>query len=211
MTANNDTPLLGDTLPVIGLMAADRAGKDTVANVLVEQGWAKFAFADALKEAIYVLNPRVAVGYNSFFLQDLLDDNGEEWVKEHSPEYREMLIRFGTETLREHLGFQYIWIDKLLQRISSADKWVIPPKGIVITDVRDPLEVTAVTEELGGYIIELRSSRGAGHYASDEQLDEMRQRVSYVITNDSSLEDLHREALMLEGLILKEYEVEQDV
>ena len=210
MTANNDTPLLGDALPVIGLMAADRAGKDTVADILVEQGWHKFAFADALKEAIYVLNPRIqfSTSPSSFPLQELLDNFGEEWVKENCPEYREMLIRFGTETLREHLGLQYIWIDRLIQRICRADNWLTEPKGIVITDVRDPLEVNAVAEELGGYIVELKSSRGAGHYATPEQLELMRERVSHVITNDSTLEDLRRETLMFEALILREYEVQ---
>lgn len=210
MTVNNDAPLLGDVLPVVGLMAEDRAGKDTVADILVKQGWHKFAFADALKEALYVLNPRVQLTFNhrSFPLQELLDDRGEEWVKERCPEYREMLIRFGTTTLREHLGLQYIWIDRLIQRICHADNWVTEPKGIVITDVRDPLEVNAVTEELGGYIVELRSSRGAGHYASPEQLEVMRERVSHVLTNNSTLTDLRRETLMLEALILREYEVQ---
>lgn len=198
---------LGDYLPVIGLMAEDRAGKDTVADMLVEKGWYKIAFADRLKSAVHVLNPRILVPYKgSMKLNKALAEYGEDWVKENCPEYREMLIAFGTKTLRQHLGLQYIWIDHVIQHLVRMDRWDECPKGVVITDVRDPLETIAVTEELGGYIVELKSSRGKGHYASPEELEVMRPRVSHVINNNGSLADLQVEVNRLEALIMKEYD-----
>lgn len=197
---------LGDYIPVIGLMAEDRAGKDTVADMLVEKGWLKVAFADRLKAAVHALDARIKVPFNgSMKLNVALERWGEDWVKENCPEYRELLINFGTKTLREHMGLQYIWIDSVLQYLARIDRWDEVPKGVIITDVRDPLETIAVAEELGGYIVELRSSRGRGHYATEEQLAVMRPRVSHVISNNGTLEDLQLEVDRLESLIMKEY------
>lgn len=206
LTSDLEAPL-GDYLPVVGLMAEDRAGKDTVADMLVEKGWYKIAFADRLKAAVHVLNPRILVPYRgSMKLDKALEEYGEEWVKENCPEYREMLISFGTKTLREHLGLQYIWIDQVVQHLVRMDRWDERPRGVVIADVRDPLEAITVAEELGGYIVELKSTRGRGHYATEEQLAVMRPRVSHVISNNGSLEDLQLEVNRLEDLIMKEYD-----
>lgn len=208
-----DEMLIGDIIPVIGIMAEDRAGKDTVAGMLVERGWHRTAFADRLKEAVEVINPRIKIPYRgSMRLNEAIETYGEDWVKESCPEYRDFLVSFGTKALRQNLGMQTIWIDYAVNAVNSIRNWHNLPTGVVITDVRDELEVKAVTQALGGYIVELRSSRGRGFYASQEQVDAMRSHVSHVLVNDGTLDDLEVQVVRMEELILSEYteEVEND-
>lgn len=203
---NMEEMLIGDIIPVIGIMAEDRAGKDTVGEMLIERGWHRVAFADRLKEAVEVINPRIKIPYRgSMKLNDAIDTYGEDWVKDTCPEYREFLIAFGTDALRNNLGMQNIWIDYAVNAVNSVRNWHELPVGVVITDVRDELEAKAVMQELGGYVVELRSDRGRGFYAPQGHVDAMRAQVSHVLVNDGTLDDLEIQVARMESLILSEY------
>lgn len=203
---NVDEMLIGDIIPVIGIVAEDRAGKDTVAEMLVERGWHRVAFADRLKEAVEVINPRIKIPYRgSMRLNQAIETYGEDWVKESCPEYREFLVSFGTKALRQNLGMRNIWIDYTVNAVNSVRNWFELPVGVVITDVRDELEAKAVTQALGGYVVELRGSRGKGFYAPQEQVDAMRTHVSHVLVNDGTLDDLAVQVARMEELILSEH------
>lgn len=203
---NIDESPIGDLFPVIGIMAEDRAGKDTMADMLVERGWHRIAFADRLKEAVEVINPRIKIPYRgSMRLNEAIETYGEDWVKSTCPEYREFLISFGTNALRWSLGMNTIWVDYVVNSVEAIANWEIPPVGVVITDVRDLLEAVTVVDQLGGYLIELRSSRGKGHYAPDEQVHQMRKMVSHTVTNNGTLKDLELQVLRMEELILADY------
>lgn len=204
--SNMEEMLIGDVIPVIGIMAEDRAGKDTVGDMLIERGWHRVAFADRLKEAVEVINPRIKIPYRgSMKLNDAIDTYGEDWVKDACPEYREFLVAFGTDALRNNLGLQTIWIDYTVNAVNSVRNWHELPTGVVITDVRDELEAKAVTRALGGYVVELRSGRGKGFYAPQEQVDAMRTHVSHTLVNDGTLDDLEVQVGRMESLILSEY------
>lgn len=204
-----EEPLLGDLFPVIGIMAEDRAGKDTAAAHLVEaHGFRRLAFADRMKECMAAMpSIRIRVPWNGTMpLGQALDYYSEDWVKENCPDYRALMVEFGTRTVREAMGLQTFWIDSLVNQANAMRNWMTEPAGLVIPDVRDPLEARAITNELGGYLIELRSNRGKGHYATEEQLREMRHEVGYTLTNNSTIEDLQRQMDNMLAVILRDYD-----
>ena len=202
-------PLLGDFFPVIGIMAEDRAGKDTMAAHLVEaHGFNRLAFADRMKECMAAMpSIRIRVPFNGTMpMGKALEYYSEDWVKENCPDYRALMVEFGTRTVREAMGLQTFWIDSLTSQANAMRNWIAEPAGLVIPDVRDPLEAKAVTEELGGYLIELRSNRGKGHYAAEGQLHEMRRMVGYTLTNNTTIEDLQRQVDNMLAVILRDYD-----
>lgn len=109
---------------LIGVNGYGRSGKDTVAQFLVEDhGFIRIAFADLLKQAVYILNPIVdpIVGFR---IQDLVDAYGWEKSKE-LPEVRQTLQRMGTEVGREMLGPD-IWINAAFNQMKDGENYVIP-------------------------------------------------------------------------------------
>lgn len=133
-----------DDLMVIGLIGKKYAGKDTVADYLVENyGFVKLAFAGPLKDACE----------NVFgFSHDQLYDSKQKEITDdywgYSP--REILQIVGTElfrnTLPEHLTkfSKDIWIRSIERKIENMQK-----KGqtrFVITDVRFPNEYDFVNK-----------------------------------------------------------------
>ena len=73
---------------IIGLTGYARSGKDTVANYLVEHhGYTRVAFADAIRDALYELNPYIA---NNLRVAEVVDDYGWDIAKTN-PEVRRLL------------------------------------------------------------------------------------------------------------------------
>lgn len=203
-------PLLGDFMPVIGLFAQDRAGKDTAASYLVERyGFYRRAFADSMKEAMAVLNPIVALS-NGVYVRvgDFVEEHGEDELKKWSSDYRELMIRFGTGLMREHMGYNRVWMDKLVHHVDGMRNWHHVPNGLVIPDVRDPLEAKIVVEELGGYVIELRSDRGQGFYGDEAQVAKAREYVTYTVSNNATISDLHLQLDRMLAGIFRDYNVD---
>lgn len=134
---------------VIGLSGYARAGKDTAAAALVERhGFTRTAFADALRDMLYALNPSIPIATDKEIdvpyhapLQDLVDSFGWEGAKSE-PHVRKLLQRLGTEAGRAVLG-QDIWVDTLFRS---------PPARLVIPDVRFPNEAEAIKAH-GGVVI----------------------------------------------------------
>src|SRR5581483_2011292 len=95
---------------LLGLMGYAQAGKDTVAKLLVEEfGFTRIAFADALREALYALNPLIPFEGDHVRLRWLIDASGWEEAKVRHPEVRELLQRLGTESGRNVLGAD-VWV-----------------------------------------------------------------------------------------------------
>jgi len=147
---------------LIGLTGYAQHGKDTAAQVLVEQfGFTRFAFADALKSMALVLDPIIpftekvegefAFEYHedNRRLKWLVDELGWEGAKQN-PEVRRFLQVLGTEGVRDHLGPES-WVDALESKLLKAgvleDMWdpTLGDTDGVITDVRFPNEAAAVT------------------------------------------------------------------
>lgn len=171
----------------IGLSGYARSGKDTVASMLGDHGFVRYAFADKLKEAVARLNPIIHVedGYG-YTLEQLLEADGQEYVKENYPEYRRLLQVMGTEVGRQMFG-ENIWVDIALKQV--------PDNGLaVFTDCRFPNEAQAI-HDLGGQVWRIdRPGYGPinGHI-SETAIDDFDFDVR--IDNSSNLAHLKEEVL----------------
>lgn len=111
---------------IIGLSGYAGAGKDTVAEILVEDfGFTRIAFADIIKTACYVLDPIISL--DGMRLAHAIDKYGWDTTKE-IPEVRRLLQTMGSEVGRELIDPQ-IWVELTMHNIKNDSK-------IVISDVR---------------------------------------------------------------------------
>lgn len=164
-------------IQVVGISGYARSGKDTVAARLVEHGYIRGSFADAIREALYRLNPMI--GEES--LQSKVDRLGWDTTKA-IPEVRELLQRLGTEVGRDMFG-DNIWIDYLLDSLPDGSKVVIP-------DVRYPNEADAITA-LGGQVWRIirPGVTAVNSHVSDSAMDDY--RFITRLHNDTTIDDLH--------------------
>jgi hypothetical protein len=176
----------------IGFAGWARSGKDTAAAYLVENyGYTRMSFAAPMKEALYRLNPRITI--NNVLgtpIRTGVDIYGWDDLKEHGPEVRELLQRFGTEVGREMFGENF-WVEYALQNVSDGSK-------VVVSDVRYPNEADAI-KALGGSVwrINRLGVFAANDHASEHALDNY--DFDGVIDNSSSISELNRQ---LEGVLI---------
>ena len=127
---------------LIGLAGYARAGKDTVAEILVsEHGFHRIAFADALKGVLADLNPLMG---SHTRLSDRLEHGWEQAKSE--PEVRMLLQRLGM-ACRNHIRSD-VWVDAVFAHIEAAMDNEGPARW-VISDVRFPDEAAAIRERGG--------------------------------------------------------------
>lgn len=133
-------------MQIVGLSGFARAGKDETAKVLVEQhGFIQVAFADKLREFLYVLDPRVKYegvedkyAMREWSVRQVIDEFGWQGYKEtgFSNEIRVLLQRLGTEAGRETL-WDTIWIDAAFAGLPEDAR-------VVVSDARFFNEFDAV-------------------------------------------------------------------
>jgi hypothetical protein len=168
----------------VGLHGYAGAGKDSVAKILGDYGYTRVAFADKLREALYVLNPVVLTDADGDYIriQDIVDDIGWEEAKRKYPEIRRMLQVIGTEVGREMID-QNVWVD-------AAFKGLDKDKKYVFTDLRFENEHQAIDSRLGLLIKIERPGIGAvnGHKSEKPLPDKW---FDARLVNDGTLEDLH--------------------
>jgi rhodanese-related sulfurtransferase len=182
---------------VIGFCGYAQSGKDTAAGFLTAHGYERLAFADALRDSVYLLNPIVRVSsignadceYER--VQDLVDRVGWDVAKVSYPEIRQLLQRMGTEVGRALYGESF-WVDRVLLQMDSWNNYVI-------TDVRFPNEVEAV-RSVGGKVIRIyREGVGAVNtHVSDTGVDDL--EIDAVVLNQGSLDEFRQEVLKVVGL-----------
>jgi len=177
---------------IIGICGYSQVGKDTLANELVTRnGFQRIAFADAMRNILYELNPLVTtevveiqddneVVLSDVFLQDLVDKFGWETTKVAYPEVRKLLQRLGTEAGRKFIA-ENVWIRTVFDR-QTNDNLVIP-------DVRFTNEADEIKER-GGVIVRIVRD---GVEPVNNHLSE----ISYTdqdltIPNNGTPEELHR-------------------
>lgn len=181
---------------ILGLSGYAQVGKDTIGAALVKNyGFTRFAFADALKEVVYRLNPFVqweiledsAGPYTEHArVQDVVDLHGWEMAK-RIPEVRRLLQIMGTECGRQVLG-DNIWVDTVLNQIGNRDA--------VITDCRFPNEAQAVKDR-GGFIVRVvrPGVDAVNAHPSETSLDHW--NFDAVIGNDGTIDEVDRLAEFL--------------
>ncbi len=191
---------------LLGFHAKKRVGKDTAAKVLVDNfNFKRYAFADPLKQHIYILNPIVvAEDYPKGCLstiQQIVDYGGWDWAKQEYPEVRRLLQVYGTEVMRNNFG-EDVWVNLTFNKIKLEN-----PENVAISDLRFPNELKAI-KNYGGKLVKIKSNRvsDADNHASEQDLpDEL---FDYVITNNGTLEEFQNKIKILwtYGISQKEFE-----
>lgn len=170
---------------IIGLAGYARAGKSEAANALREDGWKVVAFADKLREFLYMLNPIVKGTHHIYSdVRAVIDRYGWDGYKEtpYGTNIRQLIQTLGTECGRDLLG-ENVWVDATLKPIlSDSGDWVIQ-------DVRFPNEAERI-EALGGKVIRI-SKPGVGPLNAHSSETALNSHSFLDLANDGTIEDLH--------------------
>lgn len=159
---------------IVGLSGYAQTGKDTAALTFGALGFTRLAFADALREALYVLNPSIKVKGNWTKLQTHVQRVGWEEAKRLDG-VRRLLQRMGTDVARNIIADD-AWTAIMQRRIeASYTGFDETPEAAryVITDVRFPNEAKLIND-LGGEVwrIEREGYGPINNHPSETALDD---------------------------------------
>ena len=167
---------------IIGISGYATAGKDTVAQILVEQfGFQRLAFADSIRDICLVINPYLSDGLR---VGDLVKDYGWDVAKQNT-EVRRLLQVLGTEVGRQIFD-EDVWVDALFQKVD-------PNKKYVITDVRFANEAECIKEYGEVWRVNRAGVDPINEHISETQLDDY--EFDYVINNDGTFDDLKNKVI----------------
>lgn len=180
---------------IIGLHGYARSGKDSLAQVLVEDfGYTRISFADILRDALYRLNPIVHAtlliegGAGVMRLRSIIDSMGWDKAKTEFEEVRRLLQVIGLEVGRE-LFYEDVWVDAALKNYEPSGKYVI-------TDVRFENEVLAVENRKGVLVKIIRDGVGpVNNHVSDAGLPD--HSFDIILNNSGTLNEWHDQAVAL--------------
>jgi hypothetical protein len=190
---------------IIGLTGKKGAGKDTVADYLVEHyGFQKVGFSDALYEAVcglWGVSLEQALEFKqtaTVGIRDTWDEDKVQLIRNYT--WREFLQRFGTEMGRAVFGEDF-WIEVFEDRYLEPGKILGEDHNFVVRDVRFNNEA----EMLYDYVAEIwcvqRPDMDDGDdHASESGIDEKWIRGD--IGNDGTIEELH---ILLDEWMLAAY------
>ncbi|MBI3925113.1 MAG: hypothetical protein HY319_06200 [Armatimonadetes bacterium] len=174
---------------LIGLAGYAGVGKDTAADVLVEEfDFRRVAFADPMREALELLDPFICNGEQEpIRLCSLVQSCGWNQAKQNA-EVRRLLQAMGTEVGRNLLG-QDLWVQL------AARKFV---DRTVVTDTRFPNEARLIKQS-GGVLVRLnRPGFGpVNDHLSDRAFDTW--KYDHLIENEGTVEELHQQMRDLVG------------
>lgn len=170
---------------IIGLAGWAGAGKDSVADILVEDfSFTKMAFADPLREMALAIDPIVDVGTGGTVVRysEVLDAVGYNQAKFDFNEVRTFLQRLGTEAVREIIG-EDTWVEIGMRRAAEFPR-------VVFADTRFPNEAGAVADATEGVTVRVMRPgvEAANDHISETGLNGW--AFDYTIHNDGDLKDL---------------------
>lgn len=167
-------------IQIIGITGKKRSGKDTFAQPLIQNGFTRFAFADPVKEVARVM-----------FGVPVDADPSDPAPYFPSVDARYIWQKVGTEASRD-VFHQRVWIHNLHQRVLDSGK-----KRIVITDVRFDDEAEWIRSQ-GGVLVHVfriaAENSGDTHRSENGVSTEF---ITHSVANNSTIENLHNEALEL--------------
>ncbi|MFD8595381.1 hypothetical protein ACFV1L_10305 [Kitasatospora sp. NPDC059646] len=174
----------------IGIIGRARVGKDTAGAWLVNNcGYARVAFADALKDAALRINPIVQVdalgdGFDTFEyrLAEIVAADGWEEAKDY-PEVRRFLQELGASIRAVD---PEIWIRAALARVDEIGERT--GCCTVITDVRYPNEVAALRAR--GFHLLYIDRPGVPHLVHESEGTLGPDDADHTIINAGSVADL---------------------
>lgn len=164
---------------LIGLTGYAQSGKDTLAQILVDDyGFVRVAFADKIRNFAYALNPIVKPGLR---LQDAVEEMGWDKAKTRIPEVRRILQDLGVGG-RTLFGDDF-WIREAFSDARHSQK-------IVVTDVRFKNEADWIKNFEDSHIWRVkRSGVGAVNaHVSETEMDEY--KADQIFANNGTIEDL---------------------
>lgn len=174
----------------IGLTGFKGSGKDTAAQVLIDRGYMRVAFADPLRQMALAIDPVISSSPHrpdpNVRLSELVENMGWDRAKQH-PEVRRILMRLGTEAVRGVLG-EDIWVD-------TADRLHGHVERVVFTDVRFDNEATYIRRN-GGIVVRIeRPGKDGAAHASEQGISF--QYVDAVVKNDGDVKQMHATLLQV--------------
>jgi hypothetical protein len=162
---------------VVGICGYARSGKDSVAQILVEDfGFVRRGFADALRHDLLVLNPHI--GATQRRLRDVVSECGWDEAKQRWPEVRRLMQVYGTDVRR--FEDPDVWVRRVVDWVSVSGN-----SRVVVPDVRFPNEVGACTSL---WRVDRPGVGPVNDHVSDNLVSEL--PASVVVRNDGSLDDL---------------------
>lgn len=179
---------------LIGLSGYARSGKDTVGKYLEEQyEFKRIAFADALKQFAYILDPIVegTLAGHLIRLQKLVELNGWEEAKK-SNDVRRLLQVLGTECGRDIIG-PNVWVDIVARKIEEQ------PGDWVITDCRFTNELNFVKNQTNGisWWVNRPGIGPLNSHISENQI--IPENTDIILDNTGTIEKLYSNVAKLMG------------
>ena len=181
---------------IVGITGYAGSGKDTAADYLVSKyGYERRGLADPIRQALYALNPQVAVGQT---LRVVVDWIGWDGAKRQFPEVRRLLQVFGTEVGRETFGSEF-WLnlfdDWLYERSPTYQR------NVVVPDVRFKNEAEFLKTNYGAKLLHITRQGVEALNSHASEAGGLDAYVTHTIQNDSTIQALHAKIdLMMEGL-----------
>ena len=192
---------------IIGVVGFIGSGKGTVGDILErEHGYKKFAFADALKDAVagIFLWPRGLLEGDTNASRAFRERVDVWWSHKLGYEVTPRLIlqKFGTEACRHGIA-DNIWIAALEKRIHGYE-------DVVITDCRFPNEIDFI-RSAGGILIRVKR----GDDPSPEEISKMHISETawnnydpdFVIHNEGTKNDLKENVKIILTQHEKQYKI----
>jgi hypothetical protein len=166
---------------IIGLTGYARSGKDTVANILVNNyGYTRVAFADKIRDLLVEMDPILESGHR---LSSTLEEYGWDLAKA-KPEVRRLLQTLGVGA-RKIFG-EGFWVHEAMKTMLNDPR---PDMNYVVTDVRFLNEADMVKANKGQIWRVKRVGVGAiNSHVSESEMDDY--KVDQIFTNNGTIEDL---------------------
>ena len=177
---------------LLGIGGYAGAGKDAVADILENEGFARTFMSEPLNEILCELNPQVEVRRGEIFrYAELIRQLGYSRAKE-LPEVRRLLQVMGTEIGRNRFG-PNVWTDALWAKLRAFHS---DGNDVVVTGIRYPNERDLI-HELNGetWWVERPGYGPVNSHSSDNSLTAY--DFDVVVTNDGPLTDLKQTVLRL--------------
>lgn len=176
---------------ILGLVGPQGSGKDTVADLLVEEcGWVKISFADPVRECAWAINPvivdeKIVGGWDEY--RSLVNEYGYDKAKRSFPEMRTFLQTLATDAVRDIIG-KYTWTELWLER---AYKALEEGKRVVAADVR--FETELETLEAAPGVAKIARIHRPGVRREDSHASEAYEsqiQADFPIYNEGTIEQL---------------------
>lgn len=173
---------------IVGLMGLKGSGKDTfAARLVLEHGFTRLAFADALKMFALDVDPIVdAAGHSGMRLSEVIDVVGWDRAKNEYPEVRRLLQALGV-AVREGIADD-TWVDIVVRAALAIEG------PVVVTDVRFRNEVEWIERAKGALVRVVRTDQvNTDTHVSETEL--LYRRANFVVrAAKGDVARLYREA-----------------